>query len=247
MSDLEGGVAVVTGASQGIGREIALDLSRSGARVMALARNRSGLDETVSLAEGSPGGVQAWACDVSDSAAVSEVVGSILKEAGQVDYLVNNAGVTRDGLLMRMKDQDWETVLGTNLTGAFRLCRAVVPAMIRARSGRVVNISSVVATAGNPGQANYAASKAGLEGFTRSLAREVASRKVTVNAIAPGYIETAMTAELPEKTKETLLARIPMGVLGTGGDIAAAVRFLCGEGGRYVTGQVLHVNGGMYM
>jgi len=155
--------------------------------------------------------------------------------------------MTRDGLLLRMKDEDWQRVLDTNLTGAFRLCRAFLPGMVRARSGRIVNISSVVADAGNPGQANYAASKAGLLGFTRSLAREVASRNVTVNAVAPGYIDTAMTEALPDKARESLLAQIPMGRMGRSEDVAAAVAFLISDGARYITGQVLHVNGGMYM
>ena len=247
MKQFEGKVAVVTGASQGIGREIALDLARHGARVSALARNRSRLEETVALGSDAEGAVQAVVCDVAASAQVADVVRAILDETKQIDFLINNAGLTRDGLSMRMKDEDWETVLDTNLTGAFRLCRAVLPKMIRARSGRIVNISSVVASAGNPGQVNYAASKAGLLGLTRSLAREVASRQITVNAIAPGYIQTAMTDKLSEKVREALLARIPLGTLGTAADVAGGVRYLVGDDGRYITGQVLHINGGMYM
>jgi 3-oxoacyl-[acyl-carrier protein] reductase len=245
--EFNGRIAVVTGASQGIGRAIALDLARRGARVQALARNREALAETAALAARDGGAVVPWECDVAAAEQIARTAGGILAAEGKVDFLVNNAGVTRDGLLLRMKDADWDAVIGTNLTAAFRLCRALLPSMIRARFGRMVNISSVVAAAGNPGQANYAASKAGLLGFTRALAREVASRQVTVNAVAPGYIETAMTAVLPAQAREALLGQIPLGTLGTPEDIAAGVRYLVGEGGRYITGQVLHINGGMYM
>jgi 3-oxoacyl-[acyl-carrier protein] reductase len=199
------------------------------------------------LASGSEGAIVPWVCDVSAALDVATTCAAIVAAEKRVDILVNNAGVTRDGLLIRMKDADWDAVLDTNLTAAFRMCRGVLPTMLRARWGRIVNISSVVAAAGNPGQGNYAASKAGILGLTRSLAREVASRHITVNAIAPGYIETAMTAALPEETRAALQSQIPLGVLGTPEDIAAGVRYLAGDGGAYITGQVLHINGGMYM
>jgi 3-oxoacyl-[acyl-carrier protein] reductase len=247
MSGLEGRVAVVTGASQGIGREIALALARAGSRVKALARGADRLEETASQAKGLPGAVEPVVCDVSDPHQVASAAKSILDEVERLDFLVNNAGITRDGLLVRMKDKDWSDVLGTNLTSAFFLSRAFLPGMIRGRFGRIVNISSVVATAGNPGQTNYAASKAALLGFTRSLAREIASRHITVNAVAPGYIATPMTEALPERARTALLSQIPLGSLGVPADVSASVLFLLGDGGRYITGQVLHVNGGMYM
>lgn len=244
---LQGKVALVSGASQGIGREIALSLSRSGVQVKALARGAAGLEETKCLAEGTSGSVEPVICDLTDAQQVDAVLKTLLADTGKVDFLINNAGVTRDGLLMRMKEEDWAVVLETNLTGVFRLCRAVMPSMIKARSGSIVNISSVVAVAGNAGQTNYAASKAALLGFTRSLAREIASRSIRVNAVAPGYIETPMTEGLSDKQRQALLAQIPLGRLGTPADVAQMVLFLLGEGGRYITGQVLHVNGGMYM
>lgn len=247
MESFEGKAAVVSGASQGIGREIALALARRGAQVHALGRNHANLEETRALAAEAPGPVEPVVCDLTDGEQVAAAAESILAKAGKVEFLVNNAGVTRDGLLIRMKESDWEAVLRTNLTGTFRLCRAFLPAMIRARFGRIVNLSSVVAAAGNPGQTNYAASKAALLGLSRSLAREVASRQITVNAVAPGYIQTPMTEALPDKARQALLSQIPLGVLGTPADVAAGVLFLLGEGGRYITGQVLHINGGMYM
>jgi 3-oxoacyl-[acyl-carrier protein] reductase len=244
---LQDKVALVSGASQGIGREIAVTLARDGVRVKALARNAAGLEETRGLAQGAAGAVEPVVCDLTDAQQVATAVETVLGETDRVDFLINNAGVTRDGLLVRMKEADWNTVLETNLTSVFRLCRAVVPGMMKARSGRIVNISSVVAASGNPGQTNYAASKAALLGFTRSLAREVGSRGIRVNAVAPGYIETPMTEALSDKQRQALLGQIPLGTLGAPQDVAQMVRFLVGEGGNYITGQVLHVNGGMYM
>jgi 3-oxoacyl-[acyl-carrier protein] reductase len=244
---LQDKVAVVSGASQGIGREIALSLARAGVTVKALARSAAGLEETRSLAQGTPGAVDPVICDLTDAQQVAAAVETLLADTGKVDFLINNAGVTRDGLLVRMKEEDWAAVLETNLTGVYRLCRAVVPRMLKARSGSIVNISSVVAVAGNAGQTNYAASKAALLGFTRSLAREIASRGIRVNAVAPGYIETPMTEALSDKQRQALLAQIPLGSLGAPADVAEMVLFLLGDGGRYITGQVMHVNGGMYM
>jgi len=239
-------VAFVTGGAQGIGRAIALALARSGADVAICDLNPEGVAAAVAEIAGT--GRRAWGFtgDVSSLAFAQEAVEKTVAAAGALHVLVNNAGITRDGLLMRMKPEDWEAVLRVNLTGAFNFCKAVVPGMIKQRWGRIVNISSVVGAMGNAGQVNYAASKAGLLGLTKSLAREVASRGVTVNAVAPGFIDTAMTQALPEKAREALLGQIPAGRLGQAADVAAAVLFLASEGAGYVTGQVLHVNGGMY-
>jgi 3-oxoacyl-[acyl-carrier protein] reductase len=241
---VEGKVALVTGASRGIGREIAAGLAQSGATVILAART----EEAARKAADAIGGrTDAVAVDVADAASVETAVGSVLARHGRVDILVNNAGITRDGLILRMKPADWDAVMATNLRGAFLMCRYLAPSMIKKRWGRIVNIGSVVGLMGNAGQVNYAASKAGLFGFTKALARELAPRSVTVNAIAPGYIETDMTAALPEEAKARLFEMIPLARFGKPADIAAATLFLAGEAGGYITGQVLNVNGGMYM
>jgi 3-oxoacyl-[acyl-carrier protein] reductase len=239
-------VAFVTGGAQGIGRAIALALARSGTDVAIADLNPEGV--AAALAELAATGRRAWGFtgDVSSLAFAQEAVEKTVAAAGALHVLVNNAGITRDGLLLRMKPEDWDAVLRVNLTGSFNFCKAAVPGMIKQRWGRIVNISSVVGAMGNAGQVNYAASKAGLLGLTKSLAREVASRGVTVNAVAPGFIDTAMTQALPEKAREALLGQIPAGRLGQAADVAAAVLYLASEGAGYVTGQVLHVNGGMY-
>ena len=240
-------VAVVTGAGRGIGRAIALRLAAEGAGVVCVSRTAENSEKVA--AEVRALGRQAWALavDVADGAAVTAAADRILKEAGRVDILVNNAGITRDGLLMRMSDADWDSVLNTNLKGAFSFTKAFTRAFLKQRSGRIINISSVIGLMGNAGQANYAASKAGLIGFTKSIARELGSRGITVNAIAPGFIETDMTAELGEEAKAALLKQIPLGCLGNTDDIAAAALYLASPGARYVTGQVLTVDGGMVM
>jgi 3-oxoacyl-[acyl-carrier protein] reductase len=247
MSQLANQIAVVTGAGRGIGRAIALKFANEGADVVVVSRTQENSEKVA--AEIRALGRKAWAfaVDVADSAAVSAAAEKILAECGKVDILVNNAGVTRDGLLMRMSDADWDTVLDTNLKGAFLVTKAFSRAMIKARTGRIINISSVIGLIGNAGQSNYAASKAGLIGFTQSCAREFAGRGITVNAIAPGFIETDMTAELNEALRAEILKKIPLGTLGQSDDIAAAALYLAGVSGRYVTGQVLTVDGGMVM
>jgi 3-oxoacyl-[acyl-carrier protein] reductase len=247
MSLLTNQIAVVTGAGRGIGRAIALGFAAEGAAVVCISRTaeNSGrvADEVRAL------GVRAWACavDVADSAAVQAAGEKILADTGRVDILVNNAGVTRDGLLMRMSEEDWDTVLDTNLKGAFLFTKAFARGFIKQRSGRVINIASIIGLIGNAGQCNYAASKAALIGFTKSVARELASRGITVNAVAPGFIETDMTAGLKEEVKAELLRRIPLNCLGRPEDVAQAALFLAGPAARYVTGQVLTVDGGMTM
>jgi 3-oxoacyl-[acyl-carrier protein] reductase len=240
-------VALVTGASREIGRAIALALAGSGVQVACTARTEEAAARTVAEIESRGGRGTALAMDVGDDASVERGVGLLIERYGKIALLVNNAGVTRDTLILRMKREDWDTVLGTNLTGAYRVCRVVVPNMIRGKFGRIVNVSSVVGAIGNPGQTNYAASKAGLEGFTRSLAREVASRNITVNCVAPGFIDTDMTRELGEDARAALMGQIPLKRLGTCEDVASAVLFLLGAGGSYITGTTLHVNGGMFM
>ena len=247
MSTLTQQIAVVTGAGRGIGRAIALKLAAAGADVVCVSRTVENSEKVA--AEVRALGRRAWAfaVDVSDPAAVTAAVEKILAEAGRVDVLVNNAGVTKDGLLMRMSEADWDIVLNTNLRGAFLLTKAFTRAFLKQRSGRIINIASVIGLVGNAGQCNYAASKAGLIGFTKSVAKEFGSRGVTCNAIAPGFIETDMTAVLDAKLKEALLKQIPLGSLGQSDDIAEAALYLAGPGGRYVTGQVLTVDGGMVM
>jgi len=247
MSQLTNQIAVVTGAGRGIGRAIALKFANEGADVVVVSRTQENSEKVAN--EIGALGRKAWAfaVDVADSAAVSAAAEKILADCGKVDILVNNAGVTRDGLLMRMSDADWDTVLNTNLKGAFLVTKAFSRAMIKARAGRIINISSVIGLIGNAGQCNYAASKAGLIGFTQSAAKELAGRGITVNAIAPGFIETDMTAELKPEMKEALLKQIPLGCLGQSDDIAGAALYLASPAARYVTGQVLTVDGGMVM
>jgi 3-oxoacyl-[acyl-carrier protein] reductase len=242
---LTGRIALVTGASRGIGRAIALRLASCGATVVAAARgdNASATVEEIRAAGGTAEGL---ALDVTDAAAAEAAVAATFERHGRIDILVNNAGITRDQLMLRLKREDWDAVLATNLTSAFTLTQAVLKPMIRQRRGRIINISSVVGQSGNPGQANYAASKAGLIGFSKAVALEVASRQITVNVVAPGMIETDMTGALPEKTREALIERIPLGRLGAVDEIATAVCFLASDEASYITGQVLGVNGGMY-
>jgi 3-oxoacyl-[acyl-carrier protein] reductase len=247
MKQLEKQIAVVTGAGRGIGRAIALNFAAEGADVVCISRTRENADKVAAEIRATGRKSWAYAVDVADAAAVNAAAESILAECGKVDILVNNAGIARDGLLMRMSDEDWDAVLATNLKGAFLLCRAFSRAMVRQRSGRIINVSSVIGLIGNAGQCNYAASKAGLIGFTMSLARELGSRGITVNALAPGFIETDMTAVLSEEMRKQLLTRIPLNSLGRTEDIAHAALFLASPKSRYITGQVLTVDGGMVM
>ena len=244
---LAGKVALVTGASRGIGRAIALRLGSEGAEVIAAARSAEGAEAVAREIEEAGGRARGLALDVADDASVESTAADLLKAHGTIPLLVNNAGITRDNLLMRMRKEDWDLVVGTNLTGVYRMCRAIVPSMVRARFGRIVNVTSVVARLGNPGQGNYCAAKAGIEGLTRSLARELASRNITVNCVAPGFVDTDMTRALGDDARERLLDQVPLGRLGTPEDVAGAVRFLLGDDASYVTGAVLDVNGGMYM
>jgi len=247
MNQLANLVAVVTGAGRGIGRSIALKFAGEGADVVCVSRTAENAEKVASEVRAL--GRKAWAVpvDVADAAAVIAAAEKILAEAGRVDILVNNAGVTRDGLLMRMSDADWDAVLNTNLKGAFLFTRAFTRSFVKQRSGRIINISSVIGLIGNAGQANYAASKAALLGLTKSIARELGSRGITVNAIAPGFIETDMTSAMTEPLRAELLKRIPLGSFGQPDDIAEAALFLAGPQARYITGQVLTVDGGMVM
>jgi 3-oxoacyl-[acyl-carrier protein] reductase len=247
MANLAGRIALVTGASQGIGKACALELARAGATVALAARNEAKLAETAAEIEAGGGKAVAFALDVASEDSIKAGAKAVLEKLGKVEILVNNAGITRDGLVLRMKRPDWDDVLGTNLTGAFLLTQALLSPMLRNRWGRIVNITSVVGRTGQAGQVNYAASKAGLIGMTRALAREVASRGITVNAVAPGYIETPMTAVLDEKQREVMMVQIPLGRPGTDVEIAKAVLFLASDGAAYITGHVLDVNGGMFM
>jgi 3-oxoacyl-[acyl-carrier protein] reductase len=244
---MKGQVALVTGASRGIGQAIALKLAAEGVFVVATATSETGAQATVAAIVEQGGAAQAVKLDVTSSADVEALFKAIVAEHGRLDILVNNAGITKDGLMMRMKDSDWDAVLDTNLKGSFNCLREASKIMTKARYGRVINISSVVGEMGNPGQVNYCASKAGLFGMTKSAARELAKRNITVNAVAPGFIETDMTAVLPEKGREALLQSIPMERLGAADDVAYAVRFLASPQAGYITGQILSVNGGMYM
>jgi 3-oxoacyl-[acyl-carrier protein] reductase len=247
MADLKGRIALVTGASQGIGRACAVELARAGATVVVAARNEVKLAEAVAEIEGAGGQAAAIPLDVANEESIKAGAKAVIERFGKVEILVNNAGITRDGLMMAMKRADWDGVLETNLTGAFLLTQAVLRPMLKNRWGRIINISSVVGRTGQAGQVNYAASKAGLIGLTRSLAREVASRGITVNAVAPGYIETPMTAVLDEKQRAAMMATIPLGRAGTDVEIAQAVAFLASDAAGYITGHVLDVNGGMFM
>jgi 3-oxoacyl-[acyl-carrier protein] reductase len=245
--DLSGRASLVTGASRGIGRAIAVELARRGSAVVLASRQSASLEETAAACRALGAEVHIQAMDVADPASVRDGVEHALAAAGRMDHLVNNAGVTGDGLLMRLKREEWDRVLQTNLSGAFEVTRAVLPTMIRARYGRIVNISSVVALMGNPGQANYCAAKAGLIGLTKALAREVASRQITVNAVAPGFIDTDMTRAIALPAREKMTGMIPLGRLGAPEDVAAGVAFLVGPGGSYITGEVLNISGGLYM
>jgi 3-oxoacyl-[acyl-carrier protein] reductase len=247
MAELAGRIALVTGASQGIGRACALELARAGATVALAARNEAKLAEVAAEIEAAGGHAAAFALDVASEESIKNGAKAVLDRFGKVEILVNNAGITRDDLMMRMKRADWDDVLSTNLTGTFLLTQALLRQMMKNRWGRIVNITSVVGRTGQEGQVNYAASKAGLIGFTRSLAREVASRGITVNAVAPGYIETPMTAVLDEKLRAKMVEQIPVGRPGTDSEIAHSVTFLASEKAAYITGHVLDVNGGMFM
>lgn len=247
MSTFEGRVALVTGASQGIGRAVALALAQQGATVALAARNEAKLAEVATEIASAGGTASAFVLDLSSEDSIKECAKAVIARLGKVDILVNNAGITRDILSLRMKRKDWDDVLTTNLTGAFLMTQACMGSMLKTRWGRVINITSVVGETGQAGQANYAASKAGLIGLTKSLARELASRTITVNAVAPGYIETAMTAVLNDEQRTAMTSQIPLQRAGTDRDIAAAVAFLASEEAGYITGHTLDVNGGMYM
>ena len=245
MNELDQKVAVVTGGSRGIGLAISRALAEAGARVAVVARNG---DRAREVAAALPGeGHQGYACDVADPAAVNEVTSAVESDLGPVEILVNNAGITRDNILLRMKDEEFDEVIAANLKGAFNFTRAVARGMMKRRSGSILNITSVVGLTGNAGQANYAASKAGMVGLTKSVAKELASRGVRCNAIAPGFIRTDMTAELNDTQVENLKVLIPLGELGEAEDVAGVARFLAGPGARYITGQVIAVDGGMVM
>jgi 3-oxoacyl-[acyl-carrier protein] reductase len=244
---LRGKVALVTGASQGIGRAISIELAKAGAKVAAAARNTEKLAALTQEIRAGGGEALAITMDVADASQVKSGFQQALNDFGRLDILVNNAGIARDALAIRMKLEDWEAVLRTNLTGAHLCIQQALGAMIRQRSGRIINVTSVVAEMGNAGQANYVAAKAGLIGLTKAIAEEVASRNITVNAVAPGFVATPMTDVLSQKVKDEIMARIPLGRLGTDRDVAAAIVFLASDEAAYITGHVLDVNGGMYM
>lgn len=244
---IKGKVALVTGATRGIGKAIAENLAAQGAVVVGTATSEKGAETIGSYLLAAENSGCGMVLDVSDSASIDALLKAVTTRFGAVEILVNNAGITRDNIMMRMKDDEWESVINTNLSANFRLAKGCLRGMTKARWGRIISISSVVASMGNAGQTNYAAAKAGLEGFSRALAREIASRNITVNCVAPGFIETDMTSGLAEEHKSVLQSQIPMSRLGQPDEIAAVVGFLASEGGSYVTGETIHVNGGMYM
>ncbi|MBF0285122.1 MAG: 3-oxoacyl-ACP reductase FabG [Magnetococcales bacterium] len=244
---MAGRVAVVTGGSSGIGRAIAIELARMGARIVIVSNESIRIIEALEEVRVFSPDSEAYEADVTSRPCMEEMVRHTLQQHGRFDILVNNAGITRDNLLLRMSDDEWDKVLEVNLTSIFRLTRLAIKPMIKARWGRIINIASVVGMTGNAGQANYTAAKAGLIGFSRSVAQEVASRNVTVNCVAPGFIATAMTGKLKPEAREAILARIPLGSMGAPEDVAMAVSFLASERARYITGETIHVNGGMFM
>jgi 3-oxoacyl-[acyl-carrier protein] reductase len=244
---LQGQIALVTGASRGIGQSIALELGKQGATVIGTATTENGAQAISAYLDAAGIKGKGYAMNVNDVAQTEQVLTALRAEFGEISILVNNAGITKDNLLARMTDEDWDDVLTTNLKSAFRLSRSVLRAMMKARSGRIINISSVVGSMGNPGQTNYVASKAGMDGFTKALAQEIGSRNITVNSVAPGFIDTDMTHALGEEQRAKLVEHVPLKRLGKPEDVAAAVAFLAGPGASYITGVTLHVNGGMYM
>jgi len=246
MADLSGKVALVTGASRGIGQAISLALGKNGATVIGTATSESGADAISKIFQENSIIGKGFALNVTENNQIENIMKSISDEFGSVDILVNNAGITRDNLLMRMKDDEWNDIMDTNLASVYKMSKAVLRGMMKKKSGRIISIASVVGAMGNAGQTNYSAAKAGIMGFTKSLAREVGPRGITVNAIAPGFIKTDMTDALPDEQKEFLAGQIPLGRLGTVDEIAESVLFLAGESGGYITAQTLHVNGGMY-
>ena len=243
---LNGKLVLVTGATRGIGKSIALTLGNAGAIVIGTATSKVGADKISKMLVDNQISGKGIVLDVKDNDQIASLGESIKKDFGSIDILVNNAGITRDNILLRMKEDEWEDIINTNLSSVYKMSKSVLRGMIKKRSGRIISITSVVGAMGNAGQSNYAAAKAGMIGFTKSLAREVGVRGITVNAIAPGFIETDMTDSLSDDQKEALASQIPMGRLGTADEIAQAVLFLAGDGGSYITGQTLHVNGGMY-
>ena len=243
---LDGKVVLVTGASRGIGQAIALTLGGAGATVIGTATSETGADKISKTFSNNNISGKGMTLNVTDNNQISELISTISEDFGSVDILINNAGITRDNLLMRMKEEEWDEIINTNLASVYKMSKAVLRGMIKKKAGRIISITSVVGAMGNAGQTNYAAAKAGIMGFTKSLAREVGSRGITVNTVAPGFIQTDMTEALPEDQKDELAAQIPMGRLGTVNEIAQAVLFLAGDSGAYITAQTLHVNGGMY-
>jgi 3-oxoacyl-[acyl-carrier protein] reductase len=243
---LDGKLVLVTGASRGIGKAIALTLGRAGATVIGTATTESGSDSISKIFADNKVSGKGIKLNVTDNEQIASLIKSVNEDFGSIDILINNAGITRDNILLRMKEDEWEDIINTNLSSLYKMTKSVLRGMIKKRSGRIISITSVVGAMGNAGQSNYAAAKAGMIGFTKSLAREVGVRGITVNAVAPGFIETDMTSNLPDEQKEALASQIPMGRLGTPDEVANAVLFLAGDSGSYITGQTLHVNGGMY-